>query len=128
KSLALAARLSGEARSAFPAGAPKAEEAEASADTPAPAAEAVKDGKINALVVADADLLYDSFWAERRQILGQSFVVPRAHNVDLLLNAIENLTGGAALSGLRGRGVEERPFTLVREIRQEAEAKYRAQE
>lgn len=126
KRLAFAARLSGDARTAFPEGAPKSEGA--SADTPASTAEAVKDGKINVIVVADADLLYDSFWAERRQLLGQTFVVPRANNIDLLLNALENLTGGAALSGLRGRGVEERPFTLVREIRQEAEAKYRAQE
>ncbi|MGE0214097.1 MAG: Gldg family protein, partial [Parvibaculaceae bacterium] len=128
KSLAFAARLTGEAKTAFPDGAPKPEKAETNATTPAPTAEVVKDGKINVIVVADADILYDTFWAERRQLLGQNFVVPRANNVDLLLNAIENLTGGAALSGLRGRGVEERPFTLVREIRQEAEARYRAQE
>jgi ABC-type uncharacterized transport system involved in gliding motility auxiliary subunit len=121
--LVLAARLMGEAKTAFPDGPPKAEGEQAK-----PAGEQVKAGKVNAIVVADTDLLYDTFWAEAREIAGQRFVVPRANNVDLLLNALENLSGGAALSGLRGRGVEERPFTLVRKIRQEAEARFRKQE
>lgn len=120
--LVVAARLAGEAKSAFPDGPPKAEGEQAAAVEP------LASGTINAVVVADADLLFDSFWAEERNIAGQRFVVPRAGNVDFLLNALDMLSGGAALSGLRGRGVEERPFTLVREIRQEAEARYRAQE
>jgi len=122
KAQVIAARLSGGAKTAFPAGAPKIE------GQPAAAGEALKSGDINVILVADSDLLFDSFWAEERSIAGQRFVVPRAGNVDLMLNALDILSGGQALSGLRGRGVEERPFTLVRDIRQEAEARYRKQE
>ncbi len=119
----LAARLIGEAKTAFPDGLPK--EAGAPATPPA---ETVKAGRVNVIAVADSDLLFDSFWAEERSIAGQRFVVPRSNNVDLMLNALDVLSGGEALSGLRGRGVEDRPFTLVREIRQDAEARYRKQE
>jgi ABC-type uncharacterized transport system involved in gliding motility auxiliary subunit len=80
------------------------------------------------VAVADADLLYDSFWADTRQALGQNLVVPRANNADFLLNALENLSGGQALAGLRGRGVEARPFTRIDDMQREAEGRYRAQE
>ncbi len=126
RSLVLAARLTGPARTAFPGGAPKPEkdgEAE-----PAELPDPLKQGDINVVVVADADMLFDSFWAQSREILGQRFIVPRAHNVDFLMNTLENVTGGAALSGLRGRGVAERPFTMVRDIRRAAETKFRQRE
>jgi ABC-type uncharacterized transport system involved in gliding motility auxiliary subunit len=123
KAFALAARLGGEAKTAFPDGPPKDEEGKAAAP-----AEALKGGRINVVVVADADLLYDSFWAEAREVLGQRLVLPRAHNADFLINALENLSGGFALSGLRGRGIEERPFRLIADMRREAEGRYRAQE
>jgi ABC-type uncharacterized transport system involved in gliding motility auxiliary subunit len=86
------------------------------------------DGDINVIVVSDSDMLYDSFWSQRRNVSGQAIVVPTANNQDLLLNALENLSGGAALSGLRGRGIENRPFTLVNDIRKDAESRYRKRE
>lgn len=129
QSLVLAARVTGAADTGFADGAPKAAAGDAQSAQPQPAAkDHIASGTINVVLVGDADMLFDTFWAETREILGQRFVVPRANNVDFLLNALENLTGGAALSGLRGRGVAERPFTLVQDIRREAESQYRQRE
>jgi ABC-type uncharacterized transport system involved in gliding motility auxiliary subunit len=55
-------------------------------------------------------------------------MVPNADNGSFVINALENLTGAPALSSLRGRGVQSRPFVLVDEIRREAEMQYRAKE
>ncbi|MGI9463926.1 MAG: GldG family protein, partial [Aestuariivirgaceae bacterium] len=127
---------SGNARTAFADGPPAVEKAagDQTNDTEAASDEAAKKpdhltaGEINVVLVGDADMLFDSFWAEARELLGQRFIVPRANNVDFLLNILENVSGGTALADLRGRGVEQRPFTLVRDIRQKAEAQYRQRE
>ena len=88
----------------------------------------LKSGKINAIIVADSDMLYDDFWVEVRQLLGQQLAMPTAHNAVFVLNALENLSGGEALAGLRGRGVDNRPFDLVEEIRRDSENKFRQKE
>jgi ABC-type uncharacterized transport system involved in gliding motility auxiliary subunit len=124
QSLVLAARLSGEAKTAFGDGAPKAEDEAEDKKPPAH----LSEGKIDIVLVGDADMLFDSFWAQAQEILGQRFIVPRAHNADFLMNALENVTGGAVLAGLRGRGVATRPFTVVQDIRREAESKFRQRE
>ena len=85
-------------------------------------------GNINVVVVADADMLFDSFWARSSGAGGQRVLVPVANNQDLLLNILENMSGGAALSGLRGRGIENRPFTLVQNLQRRAEARFRKRE
>ena len=150
--LVLAARLSGEAKSAFPNGAPKPAPADdkktadkdakktddkkepASPTPPGPAAEKaakadhVTSGKINVIVVADTDLLADQFWVNRRELAGQDVIMPTAHNAAFVVGALENLSGSNALIGLRGRGVKDRPFTLVEDLRRSAEQKFRAKE
>ncbi len=134
QSLVLSARVTGNAKTAFGDGAPAQQAAEGDeaaktqtgGDTEKPAHRA--SGKINVVLVGDADMLFDSFWAEARDLLGQRFIVPRANNVDFLLNILENVSGGTVLADLRGRGVEQRPFTLVRKIRQKAETQYRQRE
>lgn len=87
-----------------------------------------KDGNINVIVVADADMLFDSFWARRSNSGGQQGIVPIANNQDMLLNILENMSGGAALSGLRGRGIESRPFIVVQNLQRRAELRYRKRE
>lgn len=148
KPLVLAARVSGESKSAFPDGAPKAEEpakdpkgakdakgAKEPAKEPAkkaepalPAKPHVASGRINVIVVTDTDMLHDQFWVEAREFLGQRVATPISHNAAFLLNALENLSGGEALSGLRTRGVNDRPFDKVVAIRREAERRYREKE
>src|SRR5690606_12781434 len=136
-----AAPVSGEARSAYPDGPPKAEDADGedkdkdkTADTSndGDASEANADhragGEVNLLVVADTDLLSDQFWVDVREFLGQQIAVPHAHNSAFVVGALENLSGSGALLSLRGRGVVDRPFELVAEIRRDAERRYREKE
>jgi ABC-type uncharacterized transport system involved in gliding motility auxiliary subunit len=61
-------------------------------------------------------------------VLGQQMALPYAHNGAFVLAALENLTGSDALISLRARGVADRPFELVNQLRREAEARYLASE
>jgi ABC-type uncharacterized transport system involved in gliding motility auxiliary subunit len=112
----LAVRITGKAKSAFPA-----------AMGPGEYLPAAKDS-IQVIVVADTDVLTDRFWTESNSFLNQQIVVPTADNGNFVINTLENLTGAPALSSLRGRGVQSRPFLLVDEIRRDAEVQYRAKE
>ena len=85
-------------------------------------------GRINAIVVADTDLLADQFWVDVREFLGQQVAVPNASNAAFIVNALDNLSGSDALIALRGRGAEDRPFKLVNELRRESERRYREKE
>jgi ABC-type uncharacterized transport system involved in gliding motility auxiliary subunit len=85
-------------------------------------------GRVNIVIVADADMLADHFWVEVRDFLGQQMAIPQADNAGFVVNALENLSGGEALADLRGRGVVERPFELVNAIRRDAEQRYRQTE
>jgi ABC-type uncharacterized transport system involved in gliding motility auxiliary subunit len=113
----IAVRASGPAKSAFEA-------------PPTQGAAFIKESKqpIQVVVVADTDVLTDRFWTDTSNFMGQQVVVPTADNGNLVINALENLTGSPALSSLRGRGVQSRPFVLVDEIRRQAELQFRAKE
>lgn len=132
--LVLAARLHGTVKTAFPDGPPKPEDAEktpaAPADEPkaesAPLTESAEP--INAIVVADADLLADGLWVRVQDFFGQRIAMPVAQNGAFFINAVENLTGSNALIGLRSRGVYQRPFTEVQAIQRDAERRFRAKE
>jgi ABC-type uncharacterized transport system involved in gliding motility auxiliary subunit len=73
-------------------------------------------------------MLHERFWAEIRQLMGQQLFVPFANNADLVINALDNLSGSNSLIGLRGRAPSGRPFTKVQNIRQAAELEFRAKE
>jgi ABC-type uncharacterized transport system involved in gliding motility auxiliary subunit len=111
----LAVRITGTAKTAF-------------AD--APTETSLKEAKrpIQVVVVADTDMLADRFWVEINNFLGQQVMAPVADNGTFVINALENLTGSPALSSLRGRGVQSRPFVLIENIRRDAEMQYRAAE
>ena len=143
KPLMLSARISGDVKSAFPNGAPKAEEkpeekkdANAKPDAAAEAAKPagttlpghIASGRVNAIVIADTDLMADRFWVESREMLGQQFVMPSASNGAFIVGALENLSGSDALIALRGRGIKDRTFTLVEDLRRDAERKFREKE
>ncbi len=131
--LVLAARVKGKARSAFAGVEPdKAAKdgatKEAAAEKKAASATS-RTGRVNLLVFADSDMLSDRFWATRRRISEtQTMIIPAAANATFLLNALEQMSGGGALSGLRGRSLKQRPFVRVEEIRRVAERKFRARE
>jgi len=145
KRLMLAARVIGDAKTAYPDGVPKpvpddkkdekkpedaakdaAKDAPKAADKPAKPH--IASGRINAIVVADTDLLADQFWVEVRDFLGQQVAIPTASNAALVVNALDNLGGSEALITLRARGGDDRPFTLVADLRRDAERAYREKE
>lgn len=132
ETLTLAARVSGRAETAYPDGPPEPGSGD---DSPEDDGElemtpgrSVSSGDINVIVVADADLLHEQFWARRQNVLGSQVLVPSASNADLVINALENLTGSNDLISVRSRGEFTRPFTRVAEIRQAAELQYRQKE
>lgn len=137
KTYVLAARISGPAKTAFPDGAPAAEPK--AGDKPAdaakpvdakPAAPEVKESvkPINVLLVADADMLDDRFWARTQQMFGQNVFVPIAANADFLVNAIDNMAGSSDLIGLRSRGRAQRPFEKIEAMRREADQQFLARQ
>ena len=83
-------------------------------------------GKLSLVVVADTDMLHQEMWAEVQDQSGQQVAVPNTHNPFFLLNALEYLVGGEASSGLRGRGITDRPFQMVEDIRKTAELRFGA--
>jgi len=117
---ALAARIAGNVKSAFPDGPPSGQATEATLKA--------STAPIQVVVIADTDLLSDRFWTQQGNFMGQTVAVPTADNANFVVNALENLTGSPALSSLRGRGVQNRPFVLIESIRRDAEMKFRAKE
>lgn len=115
----IAARISGPASSAF-AAAPEGSEITAAHIGQSP--------NINVLVMADADFLEDRFWVNVQNFLGQRIAVPMADNGALVVNAVDNMVGASALISLRSRGVSQRPFTVVEDIRKRAEAEFLEEE
>lgn len=123
KKLTIAARLSGHVKTAFPDGAPDA--GEGAGDTE----EAQRrEGDINAILVADTDLLTDTFWVRRQSFFGIEIPQSIANNGDFVINAVDNLSGSTDLISLRSRGAFSRPFEVVERIRREAEEQFREQE
>jgi ABC-type uncharacterized transport system involved in gliding motility auxiliary subunit len=85
-------------------------------------------GPIHAVVFADADMLRDEFWVRVENLFGQTITIPVSDNMNIVTNAIDNLTGSDELIGLRSRGVSRRPFTLVEELTRQAELRLRTKE
>jgi ABC-type uncharacterized transport system involved in gliding motility auxiliary subunit len=117
----LAARVTGPVKTAFPDGPPKG------VKTDAPQLKEAKQ-PLNLILVADADLLADSTWVRSQSLLGQQVDVPIANNGDFAVNALDNLSGSQGLISLRGRGLTDRPFEVVRAMERDAEDKFQAKE
>jgi ABC-type uncharacterized transport system involved in gliding motility auxiliary subunit len=117
----LAARVTGPVQSAYPEGPPEGVESER---------EHLAEAKepLNLILVADADLLADATWVSMQDLLGQQIAVPIANNGDFAINALDNLAGTEGLISLRGRGLVDRPFEVVRAMEREAEQQFRAKE
>ncbi|MBC8026795.1 MAG: Gldg family protein [Steroidobacteraceae bacterium] len=119
--LVVAARVSGDAASAFAAGPPAGVVASANALK-------ASAKPLNIVVIADTDLLGDYTWVQTRQFFGQMIAQPFANNGELAWNAVDNLAGSADLISIRGRAAYSRPFDRVDAIRRDADAKFRSTE
>jgi ABC-type uncharacterized transport system involved in gliding motility auxiliary subunit len=132
-SYVLAARLEGPLSSAFPDGPPNADDVSEGQDTAAPTAappagHLTSTDNANVILVGDVDFLSDRLWVQRQNFFGQQLVSAFANNGDFVINALDNLSGNAALIGIRARASYSRPFTRVDDLRRVAEAEFRATE
>jgi len=137
----LAATVRGQVKTAFPDGVPVSEGEASSEDAPTPeaAAESADDPSaeakpaeylqesvkpINVIIVADTDVLTDRLWVQVQQFFGQSMATPFADNGDFFFNSVDMLSGSGDLISIRGQGRYFRPFTVVKEMQREAEARF----
>jgi ABC-type uncharacterized transport system involved in gliding motility auxiliary subunit len=96
---------------------PAAAAGQADADAAAPVPHVHRaDGDISVILVADSDLLGDLLWVRVQEFLGQRIATPWASNGDLLVNAVDHLTGSTALVNVRSRAGFQRPFTRVQAL------------
>ncbi len=133
----IAARITGPAKSAFPDGPPpppakKEGEEEKAEDKKDEAAKkphmAQSSGPINVVVLADVDMIEDRFWVRVQDFFGQRMAVPFASNADLLVNAVDSLSGSNDLITLRSRGRSDRPFEAINALRRQAGQEFVARE
>jgi ABC-type uncharacterized transport system involved in gliding motility auxiliary subunit len=128
KQLVLAARLEGPLKTAFPDGAPANADQQEPINTALSAAHLAATDNANLVLVGDVDILSDRLWVQAQNFLGQRIVTAFANNGDFVINALDNLSGSAALIGLRSRATYTRPFTTVEELRRRADLQFRETE
>jgi ABC-type uncharacterized transport system involved in gliding motility auxiliary subunit len=121
-SYTLAARVTGNVKTAFPEGAPAGV---AAGTVPALAA---STKPLNLIVVADTDMLSDFLWVRQQNLFGQRVAQAWANNGDLVWNALDNLAGSNDLISIRGRATFTRPFDRVEALRRSAEDRFRSKE
>lgn len=123
----IGARFRGAVPSAFPDGPPAPPEGiERAADLPAHRAST--ESPANLVVINDADILEDRFWVRVQDFFGQQVATPISDNGALVANLADAFAGGDALISLRSRGESLRPFTVVDDIRRDADARFRQTE
>jgi len=113
----LAARISGDVKSAFPKGIDGVEDRLTQSSEP-----------VNVIIVADTDLLRDMFWVSFQDFYGRRAAVPSADNDTFVINALDNLSGSNDLINLRSRGRSVRPFEKVADLRAAADQEFRFKE
>ncbi len=134
KPLALAVRLTGKFKTAFPKGAPEDKPSTPDADKDkdkkdekkADAALTESKTETAVILVGDTDMIYDRYCVAIQNLFGQQIVIPRNANLTLVQSMIEQLSGDSSLIAVRSRATMSRPFTLVKKIQAQAEENYRA--
>jgi len=145
KPLALALRLTGTFKTAFPDGPPKSKEDQDDKKGDKTGAKAGKAGTANpekdqkkaamsqaktsarpnsVVLVADVDMLADGAAVDVREVFGRKVVVPSSGNLAFALGLIEQAMAGDDLMTLRTRASALRPLTVVRELEAEAQKQY----
>jgi ABC-type uncharacterized transport system involved in gliding motility auxiliary subunit len=123
KRYTIAARITGDVHTAFPAGPP------AGVTLPAGVTDLKASVKpLNLIVFADADMLADNLWVREQNFFGQTMTQAWASNGDLVQNALDNLAGSTDLISVRGRASYARPFERVEKLRHAADERFHAKE
>jgi len=136
--LHLAVRLSGKFTTAFPNGNPAGDEPERGAEKEDAKDEkdedekeeetSLKEGESLVILVGDSDMLFDRFCVQQIDFFGFAAHQPMNNNLDLLANAVEQVSGSSDMVSIRSRGEFNRPFDLVLRLEQEARREWQAKE
>ena len=119
----LVIRLSGKFKTAFPQGKPQE-----GTNTIATASNFLKESENDTFVIlaADTDFLTDQFSVRIQEFLGQRIMMPLNGNLNLAQNLIEQLAGDSNLIEVRSRASLRRPFTVLKQLEADANARYQA--
>jgi ABC-type uncharacterized transport system involved in gliding motility auxiliary subunit len=124
---ALAIRLTGIFPTAFPGGRPGATRDDEDGGEPdAKGHLATAAGENTVLLVADSDILFDPVVARVQNLLGFRIVDPLNGNLSLGQSMVELLSGDSNLIAVRSRATLNRPFTVVRQMEEQAQENYRS--
>jgi len=140
-SYALAVRLEGKFKTAFPEGKPESKPDDKDKDKDndkdkkedKKAEDKGKDtlketkGDNAVLLIGDSDWLSDQFSVQVGNFFGQKLIQPRNGNLALVQNIVEQFAGDQNLIGVRSRGTINRPFTLVKDMQAQANARFQAE-
>jgi ABC-type uncharacterized transport system involved in gliding motility auxiliary subunit len=131
--LAMAIRLSGKFKTAFPEGKPAAAN-----PTPTPAASPtpsatptptyLKEGANEgvAVLIGDSDFAFDQIAGREQQMLNQVVFTPTNGNINLIESSVELLAGDSNLMSIRSRTSANRPFVVVNKMEAAAQDKYQS--
>ena len=132
--LAMAVRLSGKFKTAFPDGkpaaaasptpTPAASPAASATPTPSPLKEATNEGV--AVLIGDSDFAFDQIAGRQQQMLNQVVFTPTNGNLNLIESSVELLAGDSNLMSIRSRTSANRPFVLVDKMEAAAQDKYQS--
>lgn len=136
---ALAVRLTGRFKTAFPSGKPEEKKPEDSKelekkDTNKKAAETKPDDSLKetqqdntVILVGDADMLFDRVALQPMQTLFGTAYAPANGNLSFAQNAVEQLTGDSNLIAVRSRATTVRPFTRIKAMEAAANEKFQSE-
>ncbi len=124
----LAIRLTGKFKTAFPDGKPQDKTEAGSTNTFARAEESLKESKNETAVVlfGDSDFISDEFSIRRTQSIFGEMISQMNANLNLAQNIVEQMAGDSNLIGVRSRATLSRPFTLVKKMEAQAQARGQA--
>jgi ABC-type uncharacterized transport system involved in gliding motility auxiliary subunit len=127
---ALAVRLSGKFKTAFPDGKPKdtSSDKKDDAKTAGQSDQSLKETQADntVVLVGDADLLADQFSLRRQGFLGMSFQEPINGNLNFAQNLVEQMAGDSDLISVRSRATLDRPFTRIVAMETKADELYQS--
>jgi ABC-type uncharacterized transport system involved in gliding motility auxiliary subunit len=130
---ALAIRLTGKFKTAFPDGPPQDKKDEKAEDEKKDESQkdehSLKETKGDNTVVlfGDADMLYDPFTMRRIESPFGTLQMAMNANLNLTQNIIEQMTGDNNLIAVRSRATLNRPFTRVKEMEAAANLRYQSE-
>jgi len=122
-SYALAVRLTGKFKTAFPNGKPADAKDESATNTPAKD-DGLKESKVDTSVVliGDSDFAADDFSMRKVDSPFGAMATPLNGNLNLVQNLVEQMAGDSSLIEIRSRATTHHPFTRIEQMEAAAEA------